>query len=113
MNRQNYLNIKKSFAKFVNEKSNRPKKDPHYGNKIEGNIKFIHFIIYAIICRKDPVKTTHDEYSENYIYNMELIKKLIDGKLSIHCKNEFLAPFLSETSNPEEIIEEIKKNMQR
>ena len=49
MNKQEYMLMKNSWAKAVNNKDNHPYKDEKYGNKIRGKIYSVHYLVYNIL----------------------------------------------------------------
>ena len=93
----------KDFRSFLKDKKNHSYHHPEFGNKIEGKLKFRHFIFYAMLKNRDIEKTTHDVSSEKYLVELDLIKKF-------RLNSDFLMcfPSLSEEEIKEIIINYFK-----
>jgi hypothetical protein len=61
------------FKAYQKDPDNRPKKDPDYGHKIEGNLTHEHYIFYALLRGKDPAKTSHDPSGESFKGKMDAL----------------------------------------
>lgn len=69
-----------TFKVFVKDKDNKPWKNETYGTQYPGKVTFEHFIFYAMLRGKDPVKTTHDPESERYKMIIDRFSRALQGK---------------------------------
>lgn len=91
--------LKAAWSRAVNNKDYKPYKDNKYGNKIQGRINAIHYIVYNII-RQLPRDRGFDPITDGYKtphYYLNMLAHL--GKFE-----ELLFPFEG-TITPEEFKE--------
>ena len=76
----NKSEIKAAWSKAVNDKKNRPYKDSKYGNKIEGKISAVHYIMYNAIrgLRLDRGFTDNTD-PHKFKYKVAVVKGRING----------------------------------
>jgi hypothetical protein len=70
--------FRKEWALSVNNKDNKPFKDPMYGNKVRGKININHYITYNIVrgLRLDRGFNNPDNYDfKMYIYRLNQVLK--------------------------------------
>lgn len=108
LNTKEVSNLKQliaNFSLYFNDSKNKPSKDT-YGTKIDGNLYFEHFILYALIRGADPSKTTHSITSENYVTALNQInymRNLDINKIESSYKYLF-TPFVGDKLTTEDII---------
>lgn len=68
------------FKKFNLDPDNKPFKDSTYGTKYQGEIRFITYILYAMLREKDFRKTTHNVNSESFVDRISALKAFSEGK---------------------------------
>jgi hypothetical protein len=83
MTKERYLQIIATFKSFVKNKKNHPTIDQDYGTKYEGNVRFEHFVLYAMLRNREPAKTTHDVNCETYISVMEQLKRMANSSVEL------------------------------
>lgn len=107
MNNSNLYQIKKNFVFFHQKDENKPFKCKIYGTKYKGKVKFIHYMVYALLRGRAVEKCTHNHASSNYLLNLKLIKDLIDNYKERPKTSTFdwiLVPFIGEGIGRDELM---------
>lgn len=114
LSKERHFEIVKTFKEFAKNKENHPYKDQTYGNKIDGKLSFIHYVLYAIIRQKNPDLTSHDpKNSEKYAEIMSSLDQAMhnikrDGNLSRYSYYNRIASDFGIT--PEELYAVLNKH---
>ncbi|CAH7386389.1 hypothetical protein VCHA53O466_40478 [Vibrio chagasii] len=71
-----------SFKEFVKSKDNKPYYCKTYGTKYAGEVRFDHYVAYAIMRGKNPEITTHDAESESFKCVMLNLKRMAESTMA-------------------------------
>ncbi|WP_210498612.1 hypothetical protein [Vibrio crassostreae] len=78
--REQFIEMKKCFKSFVNNKSNWSFKCERYGTKYAGNVMFEHYITYSILRGRAPEENSHDAQGETFAEAMKYLKSVSEGR---------------------------------
>lgn len=89
----NKIEVQKAWARSVNNKDYKPYKDSEYGNKVQGKLKAVHYLVYNIV-RELPKERGFEPIGEGFNNAKQYLDRAMNNRLyNTNAEEKLLFPF--------------------